>query len=641
MPKKFSVLDMAQQAQFEENKEELDELFNNKEEVKVVEEVKAEIVESTPATQKEKKPWAPDKKLLEDLPEMTKDRRAIYKKEEMIEESFELKNGTEEEAKSMAANAKNEMERSRVNIEYAKQRWGWGHTAIPKGEWEARILIAAQDPDFNSAQQGIDELFDLIEKEHPEFITTRINNENPVQQNTNPQQVNQPVQQQPQQEEIEVHNKPVGPNTHEPSPRDNAPVNYNQNIVDIVPPEDKVNVVIDKSQSKDVSWTEEEIKKLQKARTVELNIREEDNLNFADIEDIDSDGVSKVISQYVRKTNDIDAPLPASRYRATFKGLSYPEILDLNNSNRINSLDAEKLKWSIVFDHMSNMSIGDWEEYDYYLDEKGNEVRIVHDNVPKNIGRNHIRTHTKFDDFLKKTSFIDIEYLIWKVLCATSMENELLSVTCNSMKNGVKCGNSYDWIYSPNDLLLVDEIDPQVLEEMKITTDASTQEDIMKNFMGSPVMSDSTVELPHSHFRLIFGHISGYDFLTNIFGEMQQFNEENIDPDDPRTATNVMTFTMLSVIKGILVEKQGGGYYRIKKSKDITDILHTLDEVDWQVAYKIFTMMTDPYQLKYELRDMVCPKCHHKSNVSINNMSDLLFLTIQSLASVEIELTRI
>ena len=647
MPKKISALDMASQIDFNADADEVNDLFNTEEKVEIVEKkvetVTTEIVEETPHT-KEKKPWSPDKSLVGDMPEL-QPHQVTYEKSEMIEESHELINGTDEEAVDMIANTKDDLLRSQYNIDFAKKRWGWDKLAIPEGEYKARIMTAAYDPDVNSAQSGLDEIFKEIEDMFPEFILSRIDNKPPVPdiKDIPKEQIQQPVQEQLTENiEKQENKKEVRPNIHEPSPRVEQQTKTDvESLAPIATPADTVNVVIDKSQSNDVTWTEEDIKKLQKARTVKLNIVEQDNLNFSEIEDIDSNAVNKVMSQYIRNTNDITAPLPASRYRATFRGLSYPEVLDLNNSNEINSLDSERLKWSLVFDHMYNMSIGEWQEYDYYIDDKGNEVKIEHDNLPVGVDRSDVLHHTKFDDFLMKTSFTDIEYLIWKILCATSMDKELLSVKCNQiLDNGQRCGNSYDWIYSPNELLVIDDVDKQVLSEMKITTDASTEKEIMDNFMSSPVMSDSLVELPHSKFKLIFGHISGYDYLSHIYSEMKEFDESIINPDDPSTISKSLTFVMLSVVKGILLPKEGGGYYRVKGSDNITKILHQLDEVDWQVAYKLLSMMTDPYKFKYQLRGMICPKCHHKSNVTIENMTDLLFLAVQSLASVEIEITR-
>ena len=115
-------------------------------------------------------------------------------------------------------------------------------------------------------------------------------------------------------------------------------------------------------------------------------------------------GFRVILSQYTRKVNDIVGALPASKYRATFTGLSYTNILDLAHSQELSNIDGEKKRWSIAYEHIKNPSIGP------FID---------------------------FEDFLKKTSFLDIDFILWKILCATTMEKEIISIDCHGKFNGL------------------------------------------------------------------------------------------------------------------------------------------------------------------------------------------------------------
>ena len=106
-----------------------------------------------------------------------------------------------------------------------------------------------------------------------------------------------------------------------------------------------------------------------KSRTVELNIVEGKDLEMSSIENISSkSAIDLALAPYIRKSNDIVAALPASKYRASFTGLSYVDMIDLSNSQELNTIDGEKKKWTIAYQHIKNPSIGPWKEYRYYID---------------------------------------------------------------------------------------------------------------------------------------------------------------------------------------------------------------------------------------------------------------------------------
>ena len=225
--------------------------------------------------------------------------------------------------------------------------------------------------------------------------------------------------------------------------------------------------MIDKSRVSEISWSRDEVEKIKKSRSIELNIVEDQPLKYSEIEDVDDNVVDLVLAQYQRKANDSVGALPASRYRATFTGLSYPEILDLSHSLDVNSLDTERKKWTIVYHHMKNQSIGPWKEYKWYIDPS-TKKKVIIDFGAEGPVDDSIEVHevTKFDDFLMKTSFMDLEFMLWKILCATTMDKEIISIDCHAKLDDTdkECGKSYDWIYSPNDLLDVSSISPEIVK---------------------------------------------------------------------------------------------------------------------------------------------------------------------------------
>ena len=233
---------------------------------------------------------------------------------------------------------------------------------------------------------------------------------------------------------------------------------------------------------------------------------------------------------------------------------------------------------------------------------------------------------------------MDLEFCLWKILCATAMDKEIITIDCHSKLNGTdkECGNTYDWVYSPNELLSIKSIDPAVLEEMKQTAEASTMEDAVAMHNTSPVNSNNYVELHSSGFRAIYGHISAYEYLENLYSKLKELE----DSENPDMISKSLTYTLLTTTTAILLPFEGT-YKRIKGIDNLEKVVSMLDEIDYETLSKLNEMMIKPYQFEFSLRDIVCPKCKNKSMIPIDSMSRLLFIVARSLSNVNVTLKRI
>lgn len=632
----FNVLDMANDYAAN-NDIDVSELFrkhpvsgNIKKEHENEENDLTKLNESTIKEEKPNKvPWVPDKSLTEDLEDINAQPVIYDKKDIKFNMDSGILNGADESLIQESRESMDEMSRKLANIEEAKNRFGISKLQIPEGIYHVKIFTAAGDTDHKRAQEGLDEIFKEITNIHPEFILEWINDKNPdVDNNDN---VESAV--------IENNNEK------------NNEENNEENIVETANEDtlnssietknyDTTKVIIDKSKVSEVSWTQEDIDKIRKSRIIELNIVEEDPLEFASIEDVDDNMVDKVLMPYQRKINDIASALPASKYRATFSGLSYTEILQLFNSVEINNLDSEKKKWYICFNHIHNQSIGPWEEYKWYKDPDTKKIikLPLSSTTPPNIQEGDLHTVTKFDDFLMKTSFMDLEFMLWKILCVTAMETELVSIDCKQIdEHGKQCNHTYDWIYSPNELLKIDTVDPVILEEMRITSELTDPNAIMKNYKSSMVCGNNTVKLISSGIRVVFGHVSAYEYLTSVYSKIN----DNIDENDSTTLSRVINSSILTVVKAFLIPKSdGNGFIRITGVNNLIKVINGLDEIDWKTLSEILPIVIEPYMFEFALRDIVCPKCKQRSSINIKSMSDLLFIVAQGLMSVQVTLKR-
>lgn len=628
MANNFNVLDMAQEYA-DANDTEASDIFKKH---PVSGNVKNESNNVVPEsdTESERKPkrrtWSPDASVLEDLPEM-KNNPVTYAKDEIhVEKHDGLKNIADDNALEDSINAMDELGRTHANIEKCKERRGITKLQIPEGEWQVRITAAAADTDYKRAQKNLDEIFDEIEANFPDFILERVSDnstngtvevaeENPTEE-ANTMDVND--------SDVE-RAEPVEPESNNSS----------------------VQVVINKQDAPSVAWTDDEAAKIRKAKTIELNIVEARDIEFSSIDEVPGNAIDAVLKPYQRRANDVEGALPASKYRATFRGLSYVEVIDMQLAMEMNSLDSSLKQWTICFNHMSNPSIGDWEEYRWYIDPATNKrVKLnMVEPIPDGIDPNAIHEVSKFQDFLMKTSTFDLQFMLWKILCATSKGTETLSITCNHVNDrGVKCPAVYDWVYSPANLLDPNDMDPAVLNDMKKTSEADTSEEIINNYNTSPVKSNNVVTLPSSGMKICFGHCSAYEYINSVQGVIAEYEErykQSKGKDGSLSETEYITYQMLSVITGVLIPNGNGGYSRIRSSEGIVKTINTLDAEDYSVLVEVFRFMTEPYTLKFVLKDAVCPKCNHHANIDIPSVYSLLFYLARSMENTSVILKRL
>jgi hypothetical protein len=183
----------------------------------------------------------------------------------------------------------------------------------------------------------------------------------------------------------------------------------------------------------------------------------------------------------------------------------------------------------------------------------------------------------------------------------------------------------------------MDSIDPTILQSMKETAEATTEEAILKSFKESLVNKVNTVELPSSKIKVVFGHISAYDFTNTLFKVYEELDEEEDDHNIDKEALS----GILQAVKGFLIPKDDkGNYMKVSNPKGIIKIYRTLNEIDYYTLIEITKMIVIPYQFKYRIKDTLCPKCKKTQEVVVDNLSDLLFLVSQAMNQTQVTLTK-
>ena len=316
-----------------------------------------------------------------------------------------------------------------------------------------------------------------------------------------------------------------------------------------------------------------------------------------------------IIQTYDPGINDTPVTLPISAYRCVMRPINWFDFIRLVAPSSQNRSDDELKKWSVIYKHLKNPSIG---------------------------------TFNDFDDFLKKTKYQDRELLMWAVLVATADEEEPLSITCPNPK----CRYQRTLKYRPRTIV---HLDPDhIPAHYDAVHNAQVQDEAQKIF--NEVSNKRTrYTLPSTGIIVEISEPSAYDFITKKLNLVQDLYKRyvpdgdmsELDPEDPKMvefdylSANALYITSMSIVRD-------GKEYMFDQWEDIEEIIrNALDTEDSAILLKIISKSranTSP--VSFYLEDIVCPKCGLKrEKLQINDIGQtLLFQVSRRLDNMEINL---
>lgn len=316
-----------------------------------------------------------------------------------------------------------------------------------------------------------------------------------------------------------------------------------------------------------------------------------------------------IITTYDTGVNDTPVTLPISAYRCVLRPINWFDFIRLVAPSSQNRSDDELKKWSVIYKHLKNPSIG---------------------------------TFKDFDDFLKKTKYQDRELLMWAVLVATADEEEPLSITCPNPK----CRHQRTLKYRPRTIIHLD--DEHIPKHYMSVHNAQVQEEAQKIF--NEVSNKRTrYTLPNTGIIVEITEPSAYEFITKKLNLVQELynrympdgDMSEINPEDPRMvefdylSANALYISSMSIVKD-------GKEYMFDQWEDIEEIIRDcLDTEDSAILLKIISnSRANTSPISFYLEDIVCPKCGYKrEKLPISDIGQtLLFQVSRRLDNMEINL---
>jgi hypothetical protein len=362
-------------------------------------------------------------------------------------------------------------------------------------------------------------------------------------------------------------------------------VNIDENLVKDMSEEQRVNVRV-------IKTTQEEMR----TAKVVLNSQRND-----------------IITPFKSTANSVPLALPLSGYRCCLTPLSYWEFIQLSSEPTSgNRVDMDKKQWSIIYKHITNVSIGDF---------------------------------ANFEDFLKKTKYADRELLMWGILLSASDDVETATVVCGNPK----CREPHEIKYIPQKIIHInDELANQ--HEYKVTGSVAPGKPAIEHFNKI----NSTIkmyELPHTKYLVeIEARPSAYDFLNRRYPLMdelrERFKSENQSDEDFDESNNAeygyLLFQALFITA--ISKVVDGQTYRYTNWEDIEKIITTsLDMNDAGILFSLIKQVAEETRdpIQFYIEDVTCEKCgRHEKRIMIPDVGQsLLFQLSQRLSSTAINLT--
>lgn len=394
-----------------------------------------------------------------------------------------------------------------------------------------------------------------------------------------------------------------------PSPVETAPGNIEETTT---PPEDKpttINITVQQNTPVTVNVDESIAAEINKTKEVNVYVREVSDTELRAAKIVENTDQEGIITVYDSGINDVPITLPASAYRCVMRPINWFDFLKLTTASSNNPSDVELKRWTVIYNHMKNVSIGPFKD---------------------------------FEDFMKKTKYQDRELLMWALLVATADEEEVLSLRCANEK----CRSSMTVKYRPREIIHLDQ--------EHIPAHYTKAHDVAPGPAAIALWSEVAnkrrrFQLPNSKIIVEATTPSAYEFVTNKLALTEKlFKRYNPDgqlqelkPDDPRYMELDYLMANAIMIDAMTIVRDDTEY-RFTTWDDIETIITTsLDTDDSAILMKIVNVLQeDVSPVSFYVENVECPTCKRlDERVPITDISNqLLFQVSRRLVNTKINL---
>jgi hypothetical protein len=346
-----------------------------------------------------------------------------------------------------------------------------------------------------------------------------------------------------------------------------------------VPPEV---VVIEKSVPGDLNFSEEEKEKLVKADYIEL--REIDTLEIpTKVVKVERGTIGSLIEKKIRRFTT-EMTMFVSGYVATIKALTPGDILDIVYPTGEDTVQQSLFRWSKIYNAVESTSIG----------------------------------KMSFDQFCHNTSELDYNLFLLAILIATySTEKQSIEIICRQDTHG-KDGYRFKEEINYKELMRVDMLDDRALELIVNAAEASkTIESAKEWHQHAPLLTRKYYKLPSG---IIFAVQleSVYDSINNHYNSIEEKVKES--------RINARFALIAKYIPRLYVpDEETGETILLEDIRDIIEYMRTMSPDDMEIINNKVIESVEGLDVKFGIKDVVCPSCGDKTEIVEINLENELF----------------
>jgi hypothetical protein len=368
----------------------------------------------------------------------------------------------------------------------------------------------------------------------------------------------------------------------------------------------ELTLLIDKVGMGQLTFTEEEKKRIDAAKRIHLVEIEDKKLHTVKIRKKDPDNKQKKVF-VPRKYNRSYAPVMAlaSLYMGKMMNVSSSESLQLiQRPASTESTKALLEKWSLIYSKLTDCSVGDFKT---------------------------------FDDFISHTAYADYNNFIYTILCNSYPEEDVVTFTCTQPN----CRKDFDVKYNNRALYQVNDSSPEHVEVMRDLISRTTNFSKEDNYK---YMIENSIVNTMVRFRT--DDVSA--ILVDIYVPSVKEQCENILPritPDMVTGADPRLVVLAHNIRRILVplnldeadDFDDLEYEEYDILEDIVELMKTFNDDQLATVEEMIGRMLRPYTISYGLDDVVCTNCGHHHGPYAMNLDNLLFQRVQRRTQTRIE----
>jgi hypothetical protein len=361
----------------------------------------------------------------------------------------------------------------------------------------------------------------------------------------------------------------------------------------------EVTVLIDKIGLGELTFSEEEKKRIDAAKRIHLVEVENRKLQSVKISKKVDVTTSKDKKYVQRKFNRAYAPVVAlaSMYTGKMMNVSSAESLQLIQRPRQGETTKNMLeKWSLIFSKLTDVSVGDFKN---------------------------------FDDFISHTAYADYNNFIYTILCNSYPDEDVVTFTCTQPN----CRKDFDVKYKNRALLRTSDATPEriaVMEDLFHRSEFNSKEDNYKYMMENSIVN--------SIQRFMVDNTSG--ILVDIYvpsvkeqceNILPRITEEMLNAADPRIV--VLAHNIRRILMPVNLDEVESfdelEYEEADTLETCVELMKSFNDEQLQIIEEMIGKMLRPFTITYGLENVTCTNCGHNHGVYTMNLDNLLFQRVQ------------